>query len=82
MLTCFQVVGPYEDRARIPEIDIALKDGDKWLLEDLEFEVLHTPGHTTGTQTSYCFLPRALSDCWRVVGLDLVTKGFALVRLW
>ncbi len=28
--------------------DILLKDGDKIQVEDLEFEIIHTPGHTPG----------------------------------
>ncbi len=28
--------------------DVKLKDGDKIILSDLEFEIIHTPGHTPG----------------------------------
>jgi len=28
--------------------DVKLKDGDKIMLSDLEFEIIHTPGHTPG----------------------------------
>ena len=36
-----------------PEPDMLLNDGDKIMLGKLEFQVLHTPGHTPG---SLCFL--------------------------
>ncbi|MCO5582353.1 hypothetical protein L7F22_036247 [Adiantum nelumboides] len=43
-----KVVGPYADRGRIPEIDVALKDGDTWMLGNQKMLVLDTPGHTKG----------------------------------
>ncbi len=43
-----QVVGPAEDKDRIPGIDIALSDGATWQLGSHTVHVLHTPGHTRG----------------------------------
>lgn len=42
------VVGPRADAERIPGIDVALGDGDKWQLGALEVRVFDTPGHTRG----------------------------------
>lgn len=43
-----KVVGPYADRARIPGIDIELRDGDAWMFGNQKMLVLDTPGHTRG----------------------------------
>ena len=43
-----KVVGFEKDKSRIPEIDIALKDNQKWKNELFECSVLHIPGHTSG----------------------------------
>ncbi|KAH0883393.1 hypothetical protein HID58_059489 [Brassica napus] len=40
------VIGSAVDRDRIPGIDIALKDGDKWMFAGHEVHVMDTPGHT------------------------------------
>jgi hydroxyacylglutathione hydrolase len=42
------VVGPAPDRARIPGIDIALDEGERFRLGDSEAEILFIPGHTKG----------------------------------
>lgn len=42
------MVGSAVDRERIPGIDIALKDGDKWGFAGHEVNVMETPGHTIG----------------------------------
>jgi hydroxyacylglutathione hydrolase len=42
------VVGPAPDRARIPGIDIALDEGERFRLGDAEAEILFIPGHTKG----------------------------------
>ncbi|CDY56607.1 BnaCnng30690D, partial [Brassica napus] len=41
-----KVIGSAVDRDRIPGIDIALKDGDKWMFAGHEVHVMDTPGHT------------------------------------
>ncbi|CAH2038784.1 unnamed protein product [Thlaspi arvense] len=47
------VIGSAVDRERIPGIDIALKDGDKWVFAGHEVHVLDTPGHTIGHISFY-----------------------------
>jgi hydroxyacylglutathione hydrolase len=37
-----------------PPADILLKDGDTFLLGNLQFKVLHTPGHSAGGICLYC----------------------------
>tara|TARA_Y100000590_G_scaffold410568_1_gene503755 strand:+ start:469 stop:1230 length:762 start_codon:yes stop_codon:yes gene_type:complete len=43
-----KVIGFEKDKSRIPEIDITLKDNQKWKNELFECEILHIPGHTSG----------------------------------
>ena len=43
-----KVVGFEKDKHRIPEIDIGLKDNEKWKNELFECEIKHIPGHTSG----------------------------------
>ena len=47
------IVGPAADEARIPGIDISLKDGDTWDFGQLQMRVFDTPGHTRGHITLY-----------------------------
>ncbi|KAG5404094.1 hypothetical protein IGI04_010213 [Brassica rapa subsp. trilocularis] len=47
------VIGSALDRDRIPGIDIALKDGDKWMFAGHEVHVMDTPGHTKGHISLY-----------------------------
>lgn len=42
------MIGSALDRDRIPGIDIALKDGEKWMFAGHEVHVMDTPGHTKG----------------------------------
>ena len=42
------VVGFEQDKKRIPEIDITLKDNQKWKNDLFECEIFHIPGHTSG----------------------------------
>ncbi|KAL5784080.1 hypothetical protein ACOSQ2_006472 [Xanthoceras sorbifolium] len=48
-----KVIGPGIDRDRIPGIDIALNDGDKWMFAGHEVHVIETPGHTRGHISFY-----------------------------
>ena len=41
-------VGFYDDKHRIPEIDIYLKDREIWKYDNFEFKIFHVPGHTSG----------------------------------
>ena len=43
-----KVVGFEKDKHRIPDMDIGLKDNDKWKNELFECEIKHIPGHTSG----------------------------------
>ena len=43
-----KVVGFEKDKSRIPEIDITLKDNQKWENDLFECSILHIPGHTSG----------------------------------
>ncbi len=43
-----KIIGFEEDKNRIPEIDITLKDNEKWKSELFECLILHIPGHTSG----------------------------------
>ncbi|KAL8483047.1 hypothetical protein ACS0TY_025922 [Phlomoides rotata] len=43
-----KVIGSSLDKERIPGIDIALNDGDKWMFASHEVHVMETPGHTRG----------------------------------
>jgi hydroxyacylglutathione hydrolase len=42
------VLGYKEDKERIPEIDILLKDQEIWIHENFEAKIIHVPGHTLG----------------------------------
>jgi len=42
------IVGPRADRARIPGIDVALGDGERYTLGPHEAEIFDVPGHTRG----------------------------------
>jgi hydroxyacylglutathione hydrolase len=42
------VVGFEDDKDRIPEIDILVKDNQTWKVDNFEAKIIHVPGHTTG----------------------------------
>ena len=43
-----KVIGFDADKHRIPEIDITLKDNEKWTFGNSLVKILHIPGHTLG----------------------------------
>jgi len=43
-----KIVGFDGDKHRIPEIDITLKDNEKWTFGNSVVKILHVPGHTSG----------------------------------
>ena len=43
-----KVVGFEGDKHRIPGIDIALKNNEKWIFGSSKIKILHIPGHTLG----------------------------------
>ena len=50
-----KVVGFIEDKNRIPEIDISLKDKQVWKYKKFEAKIFHIPGHTRGHICFYFF---------------------------
>ncbi|GAA0176183.1 hypothetical protein LIER_29223 [Lithospermum erythrorhizon] len=48
-----KVIGPAADKDRIPGIDIALNDGNKWMFAGHEVHIMDTPGHTRGHISFY-----------------------------
>ncbi len=42
------IVGPLADRERIPGIDVALADGERWAFGAEEAQIFDVPGHTRG----------------------------------
>ncbi|CAM8887301.1 unnamed protein product [Rhodiola kirilowii] len=48
-----KVIGSGTNSDKIPGIDIALKDGDRWMFAGHEVIVLETPGHTQGYISFY-----------------------------
>ena len=43
-----KVVGFFNDKKRIPELDIFIKDKEIWKYENFEAKIYHIPGHTSG----------------------------------
>ena len=43
-----KIIGFEEDKDRIPEIDISLKDREIWKYNNFELKIFHIPGHTSG----------------------------------
>ena len=43
-----KIIGFEKDKNRIPEIDVTLKDKQKWKCDLFECTILHIPGHTSG----------------------------------
>ena len=43
-----KILGFEQDKKRIPEIDIQLKDGQEFKVGNLNFKVIYIPGHTLG----------------------------------
>ena len=42
------MVGFEDDKDRIPEINILVKDNQVWKADNFEAKIIHIPGHTTG----------------------------------
>ncbi len=47
------IPGLFDDRLRAVDVARELHDGDRVKLGELEFEVIHTPGHTQGSVSLY-----------------------------
>ena len=50
-----KVVGYIDDKKRIPEIDITVKNNQIWKEKKFEAKVVHIPGHTSGHICFYFF---------------------------
>lgn len=72
-----RIVGPRLEEARIPGLDIAVDDGDRFELGGHPVEVIATPGHTMGHITY--FMPRDkvafVGDTLFVMGCGRVLEG-------
>ena len=52
-----KIVGFKEDKDRIPEIDVLVKDNQKWKGENFEAKIYHIPGHTSAVSYTHLTLP-------------------------
>jgi hydroxyacylglutathione hydrolase len=77
------VVGPAADRERIPGIDIALHDGERWKLGEAEAQVLFIPGHTRGHVAYYFAESKAVfcGDTLFALGCGRMFEGTA-PQMW
>tara|TARA_B100001540_G_scaffold231588_1_gene205809 strand:+ start:326 stop:1045 length:720 start_codon:yes stop_codon:yes gene_type:complete len=50
-----KVVGYFDDKKRIPEIDITVKNNQIWKEKNFEARIIHIPGHTSGHICFYFF---------------------------
>ena len=55
-----KIVGFKEDKDRIPEIDVLVKDNQKWKGENFEAKIYHIPGHTSGHIAFHFFLEKII----------------------
>ena len=55
-----KVVGYEEDKMRIPEIDILVRDEEIWKNENFEAKIMHILGHTTGHICFYFYKHKIL----------------------
>ena len=72
-----KVIGFNEDKHRIPEIDISLKNDETWKDGIFEAKVFHIPGHTLGHICFYFFKENALfsGDTLFSLGCGRVFEG-------
>ncbi len=78
-----KVVGFDGDAKRIPEIDIKVKAGERFMLGATAIEILHVPGHTTGHIAFYAKEDDALfsGDAMFCMGCGRMFEGTAEVML-
>ena len=55
-----KIVGFKEDKNRIPDIDVLVKDNEKWKGENFEAKIYHIPGHTSGHIAFHFFLEKKI----------------------
>ena len=72
-----KVIGFNEDKHRIPEIDISLKNDETWKDGIFEAKVFHIPGHTLGHVCFYFYKENALfsGDTLFSLGCGRVFEG-------
>jgi len=77
------IVGPAPDAARIPGIDVAVGDGDRYALGAAEAEVFFVPGHTRGHIAYWFADSRALfcGDTLFMMGCGRLFEGTAK-QMW
>lgn len=78
-----KIVGAAVDQAHIPGIDIALHDGEQIQLGEQVFQVIFTPGHTSGHIVYYCADSHALfcGDTLFSLGCGRLFEGTA-EQMW
>lgn len=78
-----KIVGAAADSHRIPGIDIALSDGETISLGRQSFQVIETPGHTSGHIVYYCAKSQALfcGDTLFSMGCGRLFEGSA-EQMW
>jgi hydroxyacylglutathione hydrolase len=71
------VVGPRPDRDRIPDIDLAVDEGERFRLGDAEARILFIPGHTRGHIAFWFADSRALfcGDTLFAIGCGRLFEG-------
>lgn len=77
------IVGPAPDAARIPGIDVAVADGDRYALGAAEAQVFFVPGHTRG-HVAYWFadsLALFCGDTLFMMGCGRLFEGTA-AQMW
>jgi hydroxyacylglutathione hydrolase len=74
-----QVVGAAADKARLPRLDVEVKEGDRVALGESVAEVLEVPGHTVGHVAYYFEEAGALfsADSLMVMGCGRLFEGTA-----
>jgi hydroxyacylglutathione hydrolase len=77
------IVGPLADRERIPQIDVALGDGETYALGSEIARVLDVPGHTRGHIAFHFATSRALfcGDTLFLMGCGRVFEG-TMAQMW
>ena len=81
--TSCKIVGAASDRNRIPGIDIAVSEGEAVTLGHHSFQIICTPGHTTGHIVYYCADSAALfcGDTLFSLGCGRLFEGSA-EQMW
>jgi len=82
-LTSCKIVGAASDQSRIPGIDITVSDGETVSLGHHSFQIIATPGHTTGHIVYYCADSEALfcGDTLFSLGCGRLFEGSA-EQMW